>query len=37
MTAPVLALSFVTLLLPRFATQMLAPSKQMASGWVPAV
>ena len=29
MAAPVLALSFVTLLLPPFAVQMLAPSKQM--------
>ena len=30
MTAPVLALSFVTLPLPLFAVQMLAPSKQTA-------
>ena len=37
MTAPVLALSFVTLLLPRFATQMLAPSKQTATGAIPTV
>ena len=37
MTAPVLALSFDTLLPPAFATQMLAPSKQRASGYVPTV
>src|SRR5258706_276973 len=37
MKAPVLALHFVTVLSPQFATQMLAPSKQMPVGAEPTV